>query len=192
MNLDKEQIISLYRDRNMSYQQIGDNYGVSHATIGKIIRESGIKRRPVGGKSQGGGRLLYANERETRNDLIKSLWGMGVTASKIAKQLNMAPSSITEVLDKLKVQERDRNQNKINLEKSKMLCCEVYAMGFSIAKTAGITGYSTVAIYRYINNKLRTHSDQKQCDARANRKDLNAVLNEAHELISKKLARMKQ
>lgn len=191
MNLDKEQIISLYRDCNMSYQQIGDKFGVSHATIGKLIRASGIKRRPVGGKSQGGGRLMYAHEREARNVLIKSLWNAGVTASKIAKQLRMSPSSITEVLDKLKIENRDRNQNKINLEKSKMLCCEVYAMGFSVAKTAEITGYSNMAVYRYIGNMKRARAEQKQCDARADRKDLNKVLNEAHELISKKLARAK-
>jgi DNA invertase Pin-like site-specific DNA recombinase len=191
MDLDQDQIISLYRDRNMSYQQIGDKFGCSHTTIGKLIRASGIKRRPVGGKSQGGGRLMYAHEREARNALIKSLWGAGLPACKIAKQLRMSQSAVSEVLDKLRIQERDRNQNKINSEKAKLLCCEVYAMGFSVAKTAEITGCSNMAVYRYIGDKLRTHAEQKQCDARAYRKDLNAVLNEAHELISKKLARTK-
>jgi transposase len=190
MELDKDQIISLYRDRNMSYQQIADKFGVSHTSIGNLIRESGIKRRPSGGKSQGGGRLMYAHERESRNNLIKSLWYAGLTTQKIANQVNISVSSVCEILDKLGIQNRDREGNAIKAQKTKLLCQEIYDMGFSVAKTAEIVGVSDSTVRNHLDS-IRTRAEQKQCDARAYRKDLNAVLNEAHELVSKKLARVK-
>ena len=191
MELNKEQIISLYRDRNMSYQQIANKFGCSHATIGNLIRESGIKRRTSGGKSQGGGRLMYAHEREARNRLIKNLWEAGLTIQKISNQVNISVSSVCDVLDKMGIQNRDREGNAIKAQKTKLLCQEVYDMGFSIAKTAEIVGVSDPTVRKHLKS-IRTHSEQKQCDARAYRKDLNAVLNEAHELVSKKLARVKK
>lgn len=189
-DLDQDQIISLYRDRNMSYQQIGDKLGTSHATIGKIIRDSGIKRRPPGGKSQGGGRLMYAHEREARNNLIKSLWETGLTTQKIANQVRISVPAVCEILDKLGIQNRDREGNAIKAQKTKLLCQEIYNMGFSVAQTAEIVGVSDPTVRKHLD-RVRAHVEQKQCDARAYRKDLNAVLNEAHELVAKKLARVK-
>jgi predicted transcriptional regulator len=190
MNLDQEQIIGFYRDRNMSYQQISDKLGCSHTAIGKIIRESGIKRRSPGGKSQGGGRLMYAHEREARNRLIKSLWNAGLTIQKIANQVNISVPAVCEILDKFGIKNRDREGNAIKAQKTKLLCQEVYSMGFSVAKTAEIIGVSNPTVRKHLD-RVRTHVEQKQCDARAYRKDINAVLNEAHELVSRKLARAK-
>lgn len=39
---DKEEIISLYKD-GYSYREIGEKIGVSHVTVSKIIKESGVK-----------------------------------------------------------------------------------------------------------------------------------------------------
>lgn len=39
---NKEEIINLYKD-GYSYREIGEKVGISHVTVSKIIKESGIK-----------------------------------------------------------------------------------------------------------------------------------------------------
>lgn len=44
--MDREMIVRMYRDREMSTPEIARTLGVTHAFIGKVVRESGATRSP--------------------------------------------------------------------------------------------------------------------------------------------------
>ena len=133
---------------------------------------------------------MYPHERQSRNEIIEALWNIGLTTQEIANQVGVSTPSVCEILDKMGIQNRDREGNAIKAQKTRLLCQEIYNMGFNIVKTAEIVGVSDTTVRNHLTH-IRSRLEQKQCDQKAYRKDLNAVLNEAHELISKKLARHK-
>ena len=86
-------IQDMYFVQNMSQQAIANIYGVSHATIGKIVRLFAPAR-------VGGGRYLQ-EELEQSNSQIIDLKNQGLSVGAIALMLDISSASISERLQRL-------------------------------------------------------------------------------------------
>lgn len=83
------EIWRLYHVEGLSQPQLADRYHVSHVTIGKILRKSGLPTRTGGGQ-------YYPDELEALNQHVIQLTGQGLSTAQMGAILQLDPTTISE------------------------------------------------------------------------------------------------